>query len=88
MIESQEVGVDLWEEQNLVGYMKISFDPVTQEMCGVFVNEKLAEQLGRDREELLSQIADHSFDFPLLNLDFLFLFIDDINHVLHNRTDR
>jgi hypothetical protein len=88
MIASTEVGMDMWEEQNFVGYLKISFDPVTQERSGVFVNETLADQLGMDREQLLSQFADHSFKFPLLDLDFLFILIDDINHVLHNRTDR
>ena len=85
---SEEGEMDLWEEQNLVGYMKIFFDPVTQERSGVFVNETLADLLGIDREILLSQFQDHSFKFPLLDLDFVFILIDDINQVLQNRTDR
>ncbi len=80
--------MDLWEEKRLVGYMKNYFDPSTQERSGVFVNETLAGQLGIDRENLYSRFADHSFKFPLLDLDFIFILIDGISQVSQNRLDR
>jgi hypothetical protein len=87
-MESLDHGIDLWEEQNLVGYIKIYLDPATQDRSGVFVNETLANQLGIDRGKLYSQFAEHSFKFPLHDLDFFFILIDSISQVSQNRTDR
>ena len=79
---------DLWQQQNVCGYMKITYDPSSQEPLFVQMNDKLCEYARVSCENYSMQLAERMVPIPMPEVDFLFLLIDEAKNSTLSRTDR
>jgi hypothetical protein len=86
--EAYDFEAELWKQQNICGYLKVTYEPSTQEPTRVQLNEKLAKYSGISCEEYPKCIADRSLPLPYPALDFLFLMIHETKLSTQCRTDR
>ena len=88
--EEDDVDIEakLWKEQNICGYLKISYHPSTQVPFKIGFNEKLVHQIGLEMKEMERAFADHRLPIPFFDVDFFFLLVDDTKQALRRRTDR
>ena len=83
-----DIEAKLWKEQNICGYLKISYHPSTQIPFKVDFNEKLVQQIGLGVKEMERAFADQRLPIPFSDVDFFFLLVDDTKQALRCRTDR
>jgi hypothetical protein len=79
---------ELWKEQNICGFMKITYNPLSQEPLGVHMNDKMSEFIGVSHEDMLNKIADCTVPLPYPEADFFCLLIHETKHSTQSRTDR
>jgi hypothetical protein len=83
-----DMEAELWKEQTICGFLKLTYDPSTQEPLGVQLNEKLSEYLGTDRQTFSNCFMECNLPLPCADIDFLFLLIDETKHSTKCRIDR
>jgi hypothetical protein len=86
--DTVDVEADMWQSQNICGYMKCTYDPSSCQLVDFRFNDKMPQLLGLGREELQKRIEDQSLDLPCPAVDFLHLLIDDTKHSTQCRTER
>jgi PAS domain-containing protein len=60
-----------WDAQDMQGILQISFDVKTHQRTHVMVNSRFAQLHGYHKEELLSRLESHDFEFHRTDLDLL-----------------
>ena len=78
----------MWKEQNICGYLKITYEPISQEPVGVQLNEKFSQYAGVKCKEFPKCLADHDLPLPCPDVDFFFLMIHDSKLATQSRVDR
>ena len=87
-IEMIDYECKMWKEQNICGYLKITYEPASQEPIKVQLNDKFSQYAGVKCKEFPKCLADHDLPLPCPELDFFFLMIHDSKLATQSRVDR
>ncbi len=69
--------LEMWQWQDEIGFLQLTYDPSTGERIHVVVNDLQAQMLGMPRHELLARFAAHDEPLRILPQDLLLLIADD-----------
>ena len=83
-----DVETELWQSQNICGYLKCTYDPFSHKLLDVQFNDKLPQLLGLARDEFRNKISNHGLELPCPEVDFFFLLIDETKHSTQCKTER
>ena len=73
-----EAGCGRWEHDTVHAFIRVDFEPATQERIAVSANARAAELLGMRHEELLASYAQHAVPLALPPLDALCGFLHSL----------
>ena len=79
---------EIWNEQNICGYLRTNVDVASQEHFGMKLNNKIAEYAGTNCDEFMKLVADSNLSLSFQQIDVLFLLIHETKHTTQCRTDR
>ncbi len=69
--------LEMWQLQNEIGFLQLTYDPSTGERIHVVINDLHAQMLGMHRDELLARFAAHDEPLRVPAQDLLLLIADD-----------
>ena len=69
---------EMWQAQSMLGYTKLRYDSMTQERRRVVCNSAQAAILNMHPEELEARFANCDLRIVGTELDFVYLFVEDI----------